>query len=93
MGEEAPSVTVDALTLMQACGMETGEQLRVSDRNIQRMECTQVERVYMLFRLYLLTHDGYFLARVQEGMKNLRPQLMTLEDAVMLVEIMYHTVE
>ena len=47
----------------------------------------------MLFRLYLLTHDGYFLARVQEGMKNLRPQLMTLEDAVMLVEIMYHTVE
>jgi hypothetical protein len=57
------------------------------------MECTQVERVYMLFRLYLLTHDGYFLARVQEGMKNLRPQLMTLEDAVMLVEIMYHTVK
>jgi len=30
---------------------------------------------------------------VQEGMKNLRPQLMTLEDAVMLVEIMYHTVK
>lgn len=93
MGEEAPSVTVDALTLMQACGMETGEQLRVLERKIERMECTQVERVYMLFRLYLLTHDGYFLARVQEGMKNLRPQLMTLEDAVMLVEIMYHTVE
>lgn len=93
MGEEAPAVTVDALTLMQACGMETREQLRVLERKIERMECTQVERVYMLFRLYLLTHDGYFLARVQEGMKNLRQQLMTLEDAVMLVEIMYHTVK
>ena len=93
MGEEAPAVTVDALTLMQACGIETREQLRVLERKIERMECTQVERVYMLFRLYLLTHDGYFLARMQEGMKNLRQQLMTLEDAVMLVEIMYHTVK
>lgn len=93
MGEEAPSVTVDALTLMQVCGMETRERLRVLERKIERMECTQVERVYMQFHLYLLTHDGYFLARVQEGMKNLRPQLMTLEDAVMLVEIMYHTVK
>lgn len=92
MGTEDPVVTADILMLLQACGMETRKQLRVLERRIERMKCTQVEHVYILFRLYLLTHNGYFLARVREGMKNLRSQLMTLEDAVMLVEMMYHKI-
>ena len=58
---------MDALTLMQACGMETGEQLRVLERKIERMECTQVERVYMQFRLLSVDARRLFLGQGARG--------------------------
>ncbi len=93
MSMENVMVAADALSLMQACGIDTRGLTGILEREAERMDCTQVEFVYSRFRLFLLTQDDYFLKRVQEGMKNLKPQLMTLEDALMLAEMMYHTIK
>ena len=54
---------------------------------------TPLERVYGHFRSYRQTHEAYDLACVREGLKNLPPRLMALEDAVMLAEMLSYQVK
>lgn len=68
---------------------EFADMSRKLERQITLTELSQVERVYSMFRLYKITHDEHLHICVREGMKNLRPQLMHLRDALMLAEILY----
>lgn len=79
----------DAIELLQACGRNTWERIKELEWKTDNMEDSPVERLYLLFRLFLLTDDRFYLMRVREGMKHLKPRLMTLEEALMLAEIMY----
>ena len=82
---------MNALMVMKGNGMMVDENVYRIEQHIIRTDISQVERVYYKFKLYLLTRESYWLIQVQESMKNLLPQLMTLEDVRMLAEIMYHT--
>lgn len=54
---------------------------------------TPLERVYGHFRSYRRTHEAYDLVCVREGLKNLPPRLMALEDAVMLAEMLSYPIK
>lgn len=49
--------------------------------------------MYGHFRSYRRTHEAYDLACVREGLKNLPPRLMALEDAVMLAEMLFYPIK
>ena len=89
--KESVDIMMDALMVMKGNGIMVDENVYRIEQHIIRTDISQVERVYYKFKLYLLTRESYWLIQVQESMKNLLPQLMTLEDVRMLAEIMYHT--
>lgn len=91
-GEIEVDIQIDILILLQEYKRIGNKDIRKLEKVIDRMDSTQVERAYRRFRIYLLTKDAGQLIRVQENMKNLKPQLLTFEDVWMLAEIMYYTI-
>ena len=84
-------VSLDALEILDECGADISGLVRSMERLANQAELPQLEQVYCLFRLYVVTRDEYLYVRVREGLKNLAPQLMSLTDALMLAEMLYFT--
>lgn len=83
-------ISLDALEILIECDVDISELACSLERLVSRTDLSQVEHVYCLFRLYTITHDEHLYVRVWEGLKNLVPQLMSLADALMLAEMIYH---
>ena len=83
-------IALDALEILNECGTDICDFARSLERQVPQSDLFQVQHVYCLFRLYTITHDEHLLICVRERVKNLIPQLMSLADALMLAEILYH---
>lgn len=83
-------VSLDALEILDACG----EDISMLSRSVERFSShdglTRLEQVYCQFRLYTIIHDEHLLVCVREGLRNLTPQLMSLDDALLLAEMLYY---
>ncbi len=81
---------LDAMDLLNMCGVLQERQIRMVEGRLSVASLGRIGRAYLWYRLYLLTHDTFYLIRVQEAMKNLKEQLLTLADALKLAEIMFY---
>ncbi len=88
-----PVCMADALSLLWRCGMKDEGMLRELERQAWSVPCSPIEHAYRSFRIYMLTEDEHFKVKVREELKNLPPRIMTLESALMLAEILFHTIK
>lgn len=83
-------VYLDAMEILKECGEDIFQYVTSLERVMMQSDFLQVEQVYCLFQLYVITNDEHLYVRVRESLKNMTPQLIELPDALMLAEILYN---
>ena len=86
------SVAAYALEVMQGAGSDIKNLLCEFEKHANRVDCTDTERAYTSYRLFRLSHDDFYIMKTREELKNLRPELLTLDDALMLAEVLSYTI-
>ena len=86
------SLAAYALEVMQGAGSDIKNLLCEFEKHANRVDCTDTERAYTSYRLFRLSHDDFYIMKTREELKNLRPELLTLDDALMLAEVLSYTI-
>lgn len=81
-------VVLDALDYLKWLGHDTGGMVRKQEKAMEDAGLGHVSRAWLHYRLYKHGCGNTYLRMSAEELSNLHPQLITLDDAVMLCEMM-----
>lgn len=90
MSIETNGTLLDVLFVLKSLDLSCEKFLPFVERKICSTIPSVIADIYNLFRFYLISDDEYYWIKAKEGLKNMHHTLMTLEDALMLSEMLLY---